>query len=266
MIVDYSHFIDECINISHRAGDAIMDIYQRDFNIDAKSDNSPLTEADIASHNIIVDGLQSISDLPILSEESAETAWDIRKNWHTYWLVDPLDGTKEFINKNGEFTVNIALINDGEPVLGVVYAPALNETYIGELNTGAWKLNANSEKSPLTPASVTTVDIVKVVDSRSHQSPEIQGFLDGLGKKTELVAMGSSLKLCLVAEGKAHYYPRLGPTSEWDTAAAHAVVLAAGGNVTVMEKDANGHYADSGKTLSYNQKESILNPYFLVSV
>ncbi|XOV78365.1 MAG: 3'(2'),5'-bisphosphate nucleotidase CysQ [Aestuariibacter sp.] len=259
-------YIDKCVALSQKAGAAIMDIYQRDFDVESKQDNSPLTEADLASHNIIVDGLQAISEFPVLSEESAETPWEERQSWQTYWLVDPLDGTKEFIKKNGEFTVNIALIHNGEPVLGVVYAPALNTTYIGELSSGAWKIAADGTKSPLTPVSADNADIVKVVGSRSHQSPEIKGFLASLGKEAELVAMGSSLKLCLVAEGKAHLYPRLGPTSEWDTAAAHAVVTAANANVTVMEKDSSGIFTDSGKPLTYNQKESILNPYFLVSV
>lgn len=243
-----------------------MSVYQRDFNVESKQDDSPLTEADLASHNIIVDGLSRISDFPVLSEESAETPWDTRKTWQTYWLVDPLDGTKEFIKKNGEFTVNIALIHNGQPVLGVVYAPALNATWVGDMAQGAWKLNDSGEKSALSPVSSDNADTIKVVGSRSHQSPEIQGYLAALGKDTELVPMGSSLKLCLVAEGKAHLYPRLGPTSEWDTAAAHAVANAAGAKVTIMVQNDNGIYCDSGKSLTYNQKNSILNPYFLVSV
>lgn len=260
------HYLEECLTLSKKAGDAILMIYTRDFSIETKDDKSPLTEADLASHNIIVQGLKSISDLPILSEESAETPWVERRSWETYWLVDPLDGTKEFIKKNGEFTVNIALIHKGAPILGVVYAPALGTTYAGTSENSAFKIDEKGEKLPLIPVDIAQTETVKVVGSRSHQSPEIADFLQGLGKESELVAMGSSLKLCLVAEGAAHLYPRLGPTSEWDTAAAHAVVNAAGAKVTVMEKSSDGRYQDSGNALTYNQKESILNPYFLVSV
>lgn len=248
--------------ISHQAGDAIMDIYQRDFAIYEKSDQSPLTEADLAAHNCIVKGLESISDLPILSEESTNIDWQTRRQWDTYWLVDPLDGTKEFIKKNGEFTVNIALIDNGVPVLGVVYAPVLKTTYVGVSKEGAYKLD-NGKKQSIKPVMHQQGDVWRVVGSRSHQSPAIQSLLESLPGETELVAMGSSLKLCLVAEGAAHLYPRLGPTSEWDTAAAQAVVEAAGGDVTII--DESDPLAQNAPALRYNQKESLLNPYFLVS-
>ncbi|GAB5381553.1 MAG: 3'(2'),5'-bisphosphate nucleotidase CysQ [Aliiglaciecola sp.] len=253
---------EQITDIAHQAGKAIMVIYEKDFAIYEKSDESPLTEADLAAHNIIVEGLQAVSDLPILSEESANIDWSTRQSWKEYWLVDPLDGTKEFIKKNGEFTVNIALIKNGVPVLGVVYAPVLNTTYVGVEGLGAYKTtDQGSEK--ITPIAHQAGDTWKVVGSRSHQSPAIQALLDKLDGETELVAMGSSLKLCLVAEGQAHLYPRLGPTSEWDTGAAQAVVEAAGGKVTIVDEDDVLNVDASA--LRYNQKESVLNPYFLVS-
>jgi 3'(2'), 5'-bisphosphate nucleotidase len=255
--------IQNVTEIAHQAGDAIMQIYQRDFAIYEKSDESPLTEADLAAHNHIVAGLEKISELPILSEESADISWSERKTWSKYWLVDPLDGTKEFIKKNGEFTVNIALIEDGAPVFGVVYAPVLGWTYVGVVGQGAYKIEGD-KRTPITPEKKLSDGSWKIVGSRSHQSPEIQVLLDSLDGETELIAMGSSLKLCLVAEGAAHLYPRLGPTSEWDTGAAHAVVSAAGGKVTVIA-DARNVLDKNAKPLRYNQKESVLNPYFLVS-
>ncbi|MEP1447223.1 MAG: 3'(2'),5'-bisphosphate nucleotidase CysQ [Paraglaciecola sp.] len=255
--------VQNIIDISHQAGDKIMAIYQKDFGVYEKSDASPLTDADLAAHNCIVEGLNEVSDLPILSEESADISWQERNSWDTYWLVDPLDGTKEFIKKNGEFTVNIALIENGVPVFGVVYAPVLTQTYVGILGKGAFKITAG-EKTEISPKAWTKGETWKVVGSRSHQSPEIQALLDSLEGETELVAMGSSLKLCLVAEGAAHLYPRLGPTCEWDTGAAQAVVEAAGGKVTIIEDSADALKADAAP-LRYNQKESVLNPYFLVS-
>ena len=255
--------IQNIIDISHLAGAKIIDIYQNDFAIYEKSDKSPLTEADLAAHNCIVEGLAKVSDLPILSEESADISWQERNTWDTYWLVDPLDGTKEFIKKNGEFTVNIALIKDGVPVFGVVYAPVMNQTYVGVLGQGAYKITADA-KAEISPKAWTKGETWKIVGSRSHQSPEIQALLDSLEGDTELVAMGSSLKLCLVAEGAAHLYPRLGPTCEWDTGAAQAVVEAAGGKVTIIEDATDALKADAAP-LRYNQKDSVLNPYFLVS-
>lgn len=252
----------QVLAIAKDAGAKIMEIYQRDFAVYEKQDTSPLTEADLAAHKCIVAGLEAISDLPILSEESADIPWDERKTWNQYWLVDPLDGTKEFIKKNGEFTVNIALIDGGKPVMGVVYAPALEKSYVGIVGQGAWT-ETTEGVSAISAKVHSEGEVWKVVGSRSHQSPEIKNLLDLLGGESELVAMGSSLKLCLVAEGEAHLYPRLGPTSEWDTGAAHAVALAAGANVTVLD-GANPLNPDA-EALTYNQKESVLNPYFLVS-
>ncbi|WP_269517840.1 3'(2'),5'-bisphosphate nucleotidase CysQ [Alteromonas sp. BMJM2] len=250
------------LRIAKEAGDKIMAIYENDFAIYEKQDTSPLTEADLAAHNVIVDALTAESDLPILSEESADISWDERKQWQSYWLVDPLDGTKEFIKKNGEFTVNIALIEDGKPTMGIVYAPALNKSYVGIVGEGAWT-EINGEFAPISATKHSGNDVWKIVGSRSHQSPEIQNLLDQLIGETELVAMGSSLKLCLVAEGEAHLYPRLGPTSEWDTGAAHAVAIAAGAKVTVL--DPANPLDFNAEDLTYNQKESVLNPFFLVS-
>ena len=252
----------QVLAIAKEAGAKIMEIYQRDFAVYEKQDTSPLTEADLAAHKCIVAGLEAISDLPILSEESADIPWEERKTWTRYWLVDPLDGTKEFIKKNGEFTVNIALIDGGKPIMGVVYAPALEKSYVGIVGQGAWTETAEGV-TPISAKLHSEGEVWKVVGSRSHQSPEIKNLLELLGGGSELVAMGSSLKLCLVAEGEAHLYPRLGPTSEWDTGAAHAVALAAGANVTVLD-GANPLNPDA-EALTYNQKESVLNPYFLVS-
>ncbi len=250
------------LRIAKEAGDKIMAIYENDFAIYEKQDTSPLTEADLAAHNVIVDALTAESDLPILSEESADISWNERKQWQSYWLVDPLDGTKEFIKKNGEFTVNIALIENGKPTMGIVYAPALNKSYVGIVGEGAWT-EINGEFAPISATKHSGNDVWKIVGSRSHQSPEIQNLLAQLDGETELVAMGSSLKLCLVAEGEAHLYPRLGPTSEWDTGAAHAVAIAAGAKVTVL--DPANPLDSNAEDLTYNQKESVLNPFFLVS-
>lgn len=241
--------LKELEQIARDAGAAIMEIYQRDdFDVQLKGDDSPLTKADLAAHHVIVEGLRQLNvQYPIISEESADIDWELRKHWHRYWLVDPLDGTKEFIKRNGEFTVNIALIEKGEPICGVVYAPDLDAMYIGERDNGA-SLNGQ-------PIQVgqNAPETLRVVGSRSHPSQETTDWLEQLGKPYEMVPMGSSLKICLVAEGKADVYPRLGPTSEWDTAAAHAILAAAGGSVTTLQ----------GEPLLYNQKESFLNPYFI---
>lgn len=249
--------IDAVLLLAREAGAAIMEIYKKDFAIYDKSDNSPLTEADLAAHHILVDGLSAMQPgYPVLSEESDEKVKVERLNWSTYWLIDPLDGTKEFIKKNGEFTVNIALICDGKPVLGVVYAPALDVMYWGELDKGAMKQEGEEVAAPIFVSTVPDVATGwRVVGSRSHQSEEFKEFMKCL-PDADIVAMGSSLKLCLVAEGAADLYPRLGLTSEWDTAAAHAVVLAAGGQVLEL-----GGLAP----LVYNTRpDTLLNPFFVV--
>ncbi|GLQ32225.1 3'(2'),5'-bisphosphate nucleotidase CysQ [Litoribrevibacter albus] len=238
-------------DIAIKAGLAIMDIYQQDFSVYEKSDESPLTEADLAAHKIICEQLkQAFPTLPILSEESTDITYEDRKNWQTFWLVDPLDGTKEFIKKNDEFTVNIALIDQGRPVLGVVYVPALGVVYLGAEGLGAKKVEAGEE------TAIKVREYPKeqwiILGSRSHQSEHMVSYLQ-LFERYELISRGSSLKFCMIAEGAADLYPRLGPTSEWDTAAAHAVVVAAGG--VVNDKD--------GNPLRYN-KENILNPWFFV--
>lgn len=254
--------VDALINIAVKAGEKILEIYAQDFTIYDKSDSSPLTEADLAAHHHIVDALTALTDLPILSEESSDISWQERKTWTRYWLVDPLDGTKEFIKKNGEFTVNIALIEYGVPTFGVVHAPVLNKTYVGVKNKGAYVID-KGQKSPIKAAAHQDGETWKVVGSRSHQSPEINKIMDALDGEKDLVAMGSSLKLCLVATGEAHLYPRVGPTSEWDTGAAHAVALAAGAKVTVLDPDKP--FDADANPLRYNQKESILNSFFMVS-
>ena len=234
------------------AGNKVISIYEKDFNVQQKSDSSPLTEADLASHQCIVDALSSIAPvIPILSEESADISWAERSAWRTYWLIDPLDGTKEFIKKNGEFTINIALIENGTPVFGSVYAPVLEELYFGGKDIGAWKQTASQKQSISVARSSNPT--IRVVGSRSHQSEDIQNYLKQFSNY-ELVPMGSSLKICLIAEGKADIYPRLGPTSEWDTAAAHAVLKAAGGTCVLY---------DNNQELMYNTKDSLLNPYFI---
>ncbi len=251
--------------ISKAAGAAILEIYNRDgaIEVTSKDDDSPLTKADLAAHQIIVAALTKLTpDLPILSEESSDISWEERQSWPKYWLVDPLDGTKEFIKRNGEFTVNIALIENHAPVLGVVYVPVRDILYSGEKESGAFILREGKEK-PIAVASMSVSedkkgklkDAVKVVASRSHRGAELDAWLNKVEssfKNIELMSMGSSLKICLVAEGKADIYPRLALTSEWDTAAAQAVLEAAGGTLT----DADF------KTYRYNQKENILNPFF----
>jgi len=247
------------IDIAKKAGDEIMVIYAQDFSVELKGDNSPLTMADQRSNAIIINALKALHpDIPIISEETKVMAYEERKNWNEYWLVDPLDGTKEFIKKNGEFTVNIALMSNGEPVLGVVYAPAKNLMWYGMKGEGSFIVNEDGSKRALTKgANWRDLQKVNVVGSRSHMSEETMQFVEGLkkeGKEVDFVSSGSSLKFCLVAEGKADVYPRFAPTMEWDTAAGHAVVAIAGGKVLNWE---------TKQPLQYN-KENLLNPFFIV--
>jgi len=249
--------IETLQNIAIEAGKAILEIYNsEDFNVEFKGDGSPLTRADKAANDVIVKGLtEHFPNIPVLSEEGKSIPYQERKHWDKFFLVDPLDGTKEFIKRNGEFTVNIALIEKGNPIAGVVYAPVLGRLYGCTLDTasGDWQL----APSPQHPDASTQMPALKIVASRSHISAETEEFIEKMREKygdVELVSMGSSLKICLVAEGKADVYPRLGPTMEWDTAAAHAIALAAG--CEVLEFDSN-------KPLIYN-KENLLNPFFLV--
>jgi 3'(2'), 5'-bisphosphate nucleotidase len=239
--------------IAREAGAAIMEIYAGEFNVELKGDNSPLTCADRASHEVIMAGLQqAYPEIPILSEEGRDIPYEERCQWSRFWLVDPLDGTKEFIKRNGEFTVNIALIEDGQVVAGVVYVPVRNTMYFGGLGAGCWRLEGDGEAEEIRVREADHTAGLTVVMSRSHPSPELEAYLQNI-RVAEALPVGSSLKLCVVAEGKADLYPRLGPTMEWDTAAGHGVVEAAGGTVLTVE----------GKPLKYN-KESLLNPYFIV--
>ncbi|KEA64228.1 3'(2'),5'-bisphosphate nucleotidase [Marinobacterium lacunae] len=244
------------IEIARQAGEKIMAIYAQDFAVYDKSDSSPLTEADLASHHCIIEGLKKLTpEIPILSEESSKSDIDDRMSWSCYWLIDPLDGTKEFIKKNGEFTVNIALIDNHKPVLGVVHVPAKGVTYYGECGQGAFKTEGGVTQPIKVKALPSEGETWQVVGSRSHQSDEFREFIDTL-PNAEIVSMGSSLKLCLVAEGEADLYPRLGPTSEWDTAAAQAVVEAAGGLVLAFP---------SLEPMRYNTRsDTLLNPWFMV--
>ena len=242
------------IDIARNAGEKILEIYDAGFEVFQKDDLSPLTSADLASHNYIVTALNKLTPhWQLLSEESGDISWDVRKTWSRYWLIDPLDGTKEFIKRNDEFTVNIALIEHHKPVLGVVHVPVSATTYYGATGIGAYCKQGDHESRAIRTRPAPQTDVV-VVGSRSHASPRLQQYLDAMGEY-RLRSLGSSLKFCLVAEGKADLYPRMGPTSEWDTAAAQAVVEAAGGVVT---------YTD-GRPLAYNLKESVLNPEFLVA-
>lgn len=237
--------------IAQAAAGAILEIYGSEFAVEIKDDKSPLTAADRAAHELIVGRLRQLpSGLPILSEESSQTNPSDRLEWRQYWLVDPLDGTKEFIKRNGEFTVNIALIEDHRAVLGVVVAPAKQLEYSGILGQGAFKLEDGQQR----PIGVTrpAAEPLRIVGSRSHASADVLAYVEALGPHV-LKPMGSSLKICLVAEGEADIYPRLGPTSEWDTAAAQAILESAGGSMIDTV----------GRPLGYNSKEHLLNPHFL---
>jgi len=244
--------LEKIVAIAKEAGDAIMKIYKKDFTIEYKDDKSPLTEADTKSNEIICSALEKLyPNIPIMSEENKQTEYAVRKKWEYYWCIDPIDGTKEFIKKNDEFTVNIALIHKNTPVLGVVYAPAIDEMYKAKKDEGAFK---NGQKLPL-HVNKAPKERLKVVASKSHLSEETQAFIDALDtKETEQISKGSSLKLCMVAEGVADIYPRLAPTMEWDTAAADAIVRESGKMTFCYETQV---------PIVYN-KENLLNPWFVV--
>lgn len=244
--------IEKIKSIALEAGQIIMNIYEKDFGVGYKDDKSPLTEADIASNSYICKRLQELyPTIPLMSEENKEVSYDARKDWEYYWCIDPIDGTKEFIKKNGEFTVNIALIHKNMPVLGVVYAPALDKLYWAKKGEGAF---LNNQKLPL-KVNENPKQKLFVVASKSHLSLETQEFINNLKtNEVEQVSIGSSLKLCMVATGEADIYPRLAPTMEWDTAAADAIVREAG-KTTVQYENNN--------SLEYN-KENLLNPWFIV--
>ena len=257
-IENFSFNIDDILKIAFEAGKEIMSIYNKDFNVEFKNDNSPLTIADKRSHKVIEEGLKKYN-LPILSEEGRDIPYEERENWELFWMIDPLDGTKEFIKKNGEFTINIALIYKNEPIFGVVYAPAIEVIYFTD--------NDNAYKAKLSIKEFSLKNIEKlpkkrnnnkfiIVASKSHLNEETKKFIENIktDKEKEFISKGSSLKLCMVAEGSADIYPRLAPTMEWDTAAADAVVRKAGKISFNFE---------SKMPLKYNKK-NLLNPFFVV--
>lgn len=251
--LDLCALLEPVVAVAREAGRKILDVYGTHFSVDIKADRSPLTAADMASHRCIVGGLRAFEAAwPLISEESDQCPYSERKKWETYWLIDPLDGTKEFIKRNGEFTVNIALVHRHQPVLGVVYVPVKQLCYFGCTGQGAFKQEVDGSAEAI-QARTGAPEQLTVVGSRSHKTGELADYLSKLGPHC-LISMGSSLKLCLVAEGAADLYPRLGLTSEWDTAAAHCIVEQAGGHVCTL----------GGEPLRYNTKESLLNPYFLV--
>ncbi len=269
MMNNYANYLYIAIRAALDAGKAIMDIYtdpESDFGIERKADNSPLTKADKKAHAIILMAL-SVTPFPVLSEEGKEIPFAERSGWDMLWIVDPLDGTKEFIKKNGEFTVNIALVKEGVPVLGVIYVPVRKELYFAADSLGAFKLTEIDSGNQPSMDEIKTKAVhlpmsmghqgVVVVASRSHQTEETTSFIENLrkqGQPVTLISSGSSLKICLVAEGTADVYPRFAPTMEWDTAAGHAIARAAGCDV----------YHIDGKTpLKYN-KEDLHNPWFIV--
>ena len=248
--------------IAIAAGSEILDVYNSGQAIDVskKQDDSPLTDADRRAHLLIVDRLSSLTpDIPLLSEESDAIDYELRKSWQRYWLVDPLDGTKEFINRNGEFTVNIALIENGQSVAGVVYVPVSGISYFGGIGMGAWKQDANQQDSKA--QSIVSRPMresfgVRIVASRRHLGEQLNalvGKIENHFGKATLLSMGSSLKMCLLAEGSADIYPRMAPTCEWDTAAAHGILSAAGGEIVDLQF----------RPLRYNSKPELLNPFFI---
>ena len=255
--LDLEMLCNRCVEIAREAGGKILQIYNTDFDIEHKDDRSPLTNADMASHDTIIDALSKLTpDIPVLSEESAKLPFDQRSQWTVYWLVDPLDGTREFIKRNGEFTVNIALIERHKSVLGVIHVPVLDIDYFAYSGGGAFKSEHGASPQAIKVNRLQTNKLT-VAGSRSHGSEEMQQYMNRLTasyNQIDMLSMGSSLKFCLVAEGKADLYPRLGLTSEWDTAAAQCIVEQAGGYVTKTDMS----------ELQYNTKDSLLNPFFFV--
>ena len=245
------------VNISVDAGEVILNYYNENVDVIYKDDESPLTKADLASHKIITDSIKKITpDIPILSEEEF-IDWKIRKKWKKYWLIDPLDGTKEFIKKNDEFTVNIALIENNRPILGVIYTPALNELFYSIKNFGSYKILTKKKLNTLKEAKRISINKkksnkIKIVGSRSHSNPILDKWVNKNFNEFDILQKGSSLKFCLIAEGSADIYPRFGPTSEWDIAAGHIILEEAGGKLKSIEN----------KEILYNEKENILNPDF----
>ncbi len=249
---DLGGMVNDVIAIAYDAGEKILEVYNSRFSVEHKADKSPLTMADIAAHNAISAALNRLTpDIPVLSEESAAIPYSTRRTWSQYWLVDPMDGTREFVKRNGEFTVNIAFIDAGRPLLGVIQRPVSSVCYYGICGQGAYKQNADGSKTVMSTKSTDLNELV-IVSSRSHGNAKQQAFLEQF-PGAEVVSVGSSLKLCMIAEGLIDIYPRFGPTSEWDIAAAQAIV-----------EEAGGIMADMGnKRLLYNQKDSLINPWFV---
>ncbi len=244
---------DFLVRVAKEAGRAILDVYETDFEVSRKEDRSPLTLADMRSHEIISGWLRDgYPEIPILSEEGREIPFEERRTWDSFWLVDPLDGTKEFVKRNGEFTVNIALIKNRAPVFGIIYIPVADLAFVADVNEGCWEISSGGKRK-LAVARVSTTAPVRVVRSRSHPTPGLEQFL-ALIASHQIVNRGSALKFCSVASGEADFYPRFGPTWEWDTAAGHAIVTAAGGVMVDL----------SGNPFVYN-KENLLNGPFLVA-
>ena len=250
--------IEEILPVVIEAGNAVMEIYKRPFKVEVKDDRSPLTEADKKSNEILVERLQNLyPEIPFITEESKHTHFEQRRDWDYLWLIDPLDGTKEFIKRNGEFTINVALIRRGEPVLGVIYVPDQNILYYSKQGNGSFKIDAGGSTLQIQAREKPALNKLVVVGSRSHASDELYEFIrqqELKYDKVELISSGSSLKFCLVAEGLADLYLRTGPTMEWDTAAGHAVVIESGKQVY--------HYK-TNEILRYN-KENLRNDWFIV--
>jgi len=249
-----SALTQDVLELAREAGLRISEIYREGYDVTLKDDATPLTTADLVAHKVITDGLRQLSyQAPVLSEESCAVPFSERTEWETYWLVDPLDGTREFIKRNGEFSVNIALIHKGSPVLGVVHAPELSVSYFAYRDGGAWKQPDDSDAEQIHVCQTQREKVV-VARSRSPETgPNMRRFLEKLGDHDE-VSMGGALKSCLVAEGAADVYARLGPTSEWDTGAAQCIVEEAGGHITDLKMN----------DLRYNTRESLINPHFFV--
>ncbi len=247
------HFLQSIIDVSREAGLAVLEVYNSDFTVERKEDKSPLTMADRRSHRIISSFLKKQFSLPVLSEEGRDVPYEERRKWEYYWLVDPLDGTKEFVKRQGDFTINIALICRDKPVAGVIYVPVTDVLYYAQKDEGAFKVeNGKATKLPLKGEN----DLLTIVGSRSHATPELEQYILEMKKRygeLEVISRGSSLKFCMIAEGRADVYPRLGPTMEWDTAAGQIIVEEAGGQVIEFE---------SRTPILYN-KEHLLNPFFL---
>ena len=255
-MIEKNNLLLKVCNIAIKAGEEILKYYTEDIHVTHKDDSSPLTKADLASNKIIMNSLQQLDrTIPILSEESL-VEWKERKNWTKYWLVDPLDGTKEFIKQNGEFTVNIALIENNKPILGVIFTPVKFDLYFAQKNYGSYKINSSSKLINLQEAVKIFVanqsSIKRIIGSRSHSNQTFDSWVNQNFPNSEIVQAGSSLKFCLIAQGAADIYPRFGPTSEWDIAAGHIIVNEAGGRVNTFENT----------EINYNQKEDLLNPQF----